>query len=58
MGSASPQTKHIMMQLARVAATTDWGVPLHRETWPTNAYYCLDTRYAPRVSHFSAFHYA
>ena len=29
MGSALPQTRHIQMQLARVAVTTDRGVPLY-----------------------------
>ena len=46
------------MQLARVAAGADRGVvQLHREAWPITAYYWLYTRYAPRVLHFSAFHY-
>ena len=30
---------------------------LHREVWPINAHYWHDTQYAPRVLHFSAFHY-
>ena len=42
-------------KLARLAARTDRGVQLHREAWPINAHYWLDTRYAPRVLHFSAF---
>ena len=46
-----------MMQLACVAASTDRGVQLYRDAWPINAHYRLDTRYAPRVLHFSAFHY-
>ena len=45
-----------MMQLACVAASTDRGVQLHRDAWPINAH-LLDTRYAPRVLHFSAFHF-
>ena len=51
----------IPMQLARVAARTVRGVQLHCEAWSVEwvitAYYWLDTRYAPRVLHFSAFHY-
>ena len=50
-------SKLCLMQLACVAAGTDRGVQLHRDAWPTNAHYWLDTRYAPRVLHFSAFHY-
>ena len=46
----------ILMELARVAARTDRGLQLHREAWPLTAHYWLDTRYAPRVLHFSAFH--
>ena len=47
------------MQLARVAARADRGVvQLHREAWPITAYYWLYTRYAPRVLHFSAFHFS
>ena len=48
------------MQLALVAARADRGVvqlQLHREAWPITAYYWLYTRYAPRVLHFSAFHF-
>ena len=50
-GSAFPQTKHIPMQLARIAAKTDLGVQLHREVWPI--IYWLHTRYALKVLHFS-----
>ena len=56
-GSALPQTKHIPMQLASVAARTDRRVQLHREALPINEYYWLDTQYAPRVLQFSAFHF-
>ena len=45
-----------MMQLVCVAASTDRGVQLHRDAWPINAHYWLDTSlYAPGVLHFSAF---
>ena len=54
-GRVIPQLS-ILMQLARVEARTERGVQLHRWAWPITAYYCLDTRYAPRVLHFSAFH--
>ena len=46
-----------MMQLACVAASTDQGVQLHRDAWTINTHYWLNTRYAPKVLHFSAFHY-
>ena len=46
MGLDFPQTKHMLMLLL-----------LHREVWPITAHYRLDTRYAPRVLHFSAFYY-
>ena len=46
------------MELARVAAITDGGVRLHRVAWQINALLArLDTRYAPGVLHFSAFHF-
>ena len=32
-----------MIQLACVAASTDWAVQLHHDAWPINAYYWLDT---------------
>ena len=53
-GSALPQTNHIPMLLASVII--EYYIP--REAWPTNAHYWLDTRYAPRVLHFSAFHFS
>ena len=56
MGLALPQTKHTM-QLAHVAARTDRGVQLHHKAWPITPHYRLDRRYAPRVLHFSAFHF-
>ena len=53
-GSALPQTKHDAPSC--VAASTDRAVQLHRDAWPINAHCRLDTRYAPRGLHFSAFH--
>ena len=41
-GSALPQTKHILMQLACVAATTDRGVLLHCKAWAIHAHYWLE----------------
>ena len=45
------------MQLAHVAVRTDRGVQLHRRAWPITTHYWLGTRCAPRVLHFSAFHF-